>query len=985
MLKILKASAGSGKTYHLAQEYIRLLVGSPRADAYRHVLAVTFTNKATDEMKRRILAELHLLATEPERSPYLPGLVPAVQPTVQALQEKARQQLSGILHDYSAFAVSTIDRFFQQTLRAFSREVGQFASYQVQLDRQALVDESVDRVLDELSEQDKELVEWLTRGVQEELRSHGRFSLEGRLKEMAGSLLELPAGTPPFRREQLLRVQKHCRQVESAYLARVKASAAAALDTLRQLGIAPEDSNRGFLKGLYKFQDPDPHRPLAPPTASFLEKASQPEQWFAKSKDALRLQAQGVLEGPLQDFLSCFGLPYREYMTARTLQGQLYSLGVAGELRKAWVRIQKEKNILSLEDSNTLLRDLIDGTDAPFIYEKLGVRYDHFLLDEFQDTADIQWENFRPLLQNSLAGGNPSLVVGDVKQSIYRWRGSDWALLGGRLEQEFQRAQVARLDSNFRTCREIVAFNNAFFPYAAARLDQLAGQDPQAPDSVSRLYADVDQQVRFRDTAPGSVEVAFTEDQMEEILETLKELRERGGAWSDVAILVRGNADGAAIAALLVREGIPVVSDDSLFVKSSLTVRRLVMRLAPDQEMPGPYHSLTDLAESLLREQRDAHPEVFEAEIPYIQSFMDYLQDWVGTNGNNLGAFLRAWEDAQPKIASPQTGDSVRVMTVHKSKGLEFPFVIFPYAEKVTLYKASARWCSPSVEGTALSQEAGGVYRVNLDSSAAQSLFQADYAREHRLQAIDAINIFYVALTRAQYGLKIIAALPPKSTAEPRNLSQLLYEYLGQPRFSAGAPYPLGQRPRGQEAAETLPLGYPSFPTDEGRRLRFSPEAADYFGPDGRIGPEASRRIRGNVLHGILSQVALPEDLPGAVDAAVRRGELPARQREEVLELLSQRLESVGQRHWFSPGVRSLREAVLLSPDGKEYRPDRVVLHPDGHVDIVDYKFGAPREAYLRQVGRYRELYRRMGYARVDAYLWYLEENQVVTCAKSAQ
>ena len=192
MLKILKASAGSGKTHNLAKEYIRLIIGSNKADAYRHVLAVTFTNKATDEMKRRILKELDILAKQPEKSHYFEEF--SAQFPVARIQERAQQQLSGILHDYSAFAVSTIDRFFQQTLRAFSREIGQFSSYQVQLDREALVTESVDRLLDNLPEEDRGVLEWLTQGVKEDLEQAGRFSLETRLSAIAASLQDLPDG-----------------------------------------------------------------------------------------------------------------------------------------------------------------------------------------------------------------------------------------------------------------------------------------------------------------------------------------------------------------------------------------------------------------------------------------------------------------------------------------------------------------------------------------------------------------------------------------------------------------------------------------------------------------------------------------------------------------------------------------------------------------------------------------------------------------------
>ena len=988
MLKILKASAGSGKTYTLALEYIRLVVSSDKADAYRHVLAVTFTNKATEEMKSRILKELAVLARDPEASPYYEELQKVADK--DTLQRRASAQLSGILHDYSSFAVSTIDRFFQQTLRAFSREIGQYASYQVQLDRKALVDESVDRVLDSLTEEDRPLLDWLTRGVKEDLESGRGLSLESRLQEVGESLQSLPDGQISFPRERLETLHKYCRKLQEAFPRRAEEAAKKVLQVLEDHGVAPEDSNRGFLKALYNYLEPEPRSQVKDLTPAFRNNASDSAKWFAKSKDALRLELEGSLEGPLDAFCALFDQPYKEYRTARIIQGQLYSLGVADELRQAFVQIQKEKNVLSLEDSNTILHGIIDGTETPFIYEKLGVRFEDFLLDEFQDTSRIQWENFSPLLHNADASGFPSLVVGDVKQSIYRWRGSDWDLLGSRLQEEFGIPDkgVQALDNNFRTCRTIVKFNNEFFAFAAEQLDKALGCPV-----VSPLYADVDQKPCFKDPNPGWVEVRFTDEQMEEILSTLRDLEKQGAQWGDVAILVRDNRSGADIAARLIQEEIPVVSDDSLFVKTSVTVRRLVSQMSlcdrPDSpekpsvagflagslevRIPEHFHSLTDLAEALLRDLREADPSRFRAEVPYIQSFMDYLQDWVATGGNNLGAFLRAWEDADPKIASPRTESSVRIMTVHKAKGLEFPFVIFPFAEKVGLYKNTQKWCASGED----------VFYVDLGSGSARTLFEEDYLEESRLQAVDNINVFYVAMTRPKYGLKVIAAPPSQSFLKALsggevsswgNLANLLYAFVGGSDFQVGEPYPFRTLEREADDSKLLETEYPSYPAGTGNRLRFSPEAADYFGEDGSFGPQASRRIRGNVLHRILSDVLVPDDVPAAVEVAVQRGELPSALREETLELLKERLAAVENRGWFTPEARVRREAAILSPDGGEYRPDRVILFPDGSVDIVDYKFGAPEPGYRRQVERYKALYRQMGYVPVRGYLWYFQE-----------
>ena len=840
MITVMKASAGSGKTYNLAREYIRLLLTKKDPQAYRHILAVTFTNKATDEMKRRILEELYVLATKPQDSPYYKEFVKLCG-SPEALQKRASSQLGGILHDYSSFAVSTIDKFFQQTLRAFSREIGQFASYQVELDKAALVEESVDRILDGLTEDDRGLLGWLTENVKAGLENGSRFNLEPPLKDMAKNLKSTDHADAvrrygidedaAYAKEHLKEIQKGCGALADAYVKDVRDAAQAVLDVLERHGVDPAESNRGFLKALYGFRDLGPRDTVGTPTASFLEKAADSSKWFAKSKDRYRVELEGSLEGPLDAFCALFGDRYRQYRTACLIGGQAYTLGIAGELRKAFDAVQKEKNVLSIDDSNTILKDIIDGSDAPFVYEKLGVRFEDFLLDEFQDTSTIQWENFRPLLRNSEAGGFDNLVVGDVKQSIYRWRGSDWHLLDAGVRADFRQGAEQVLDGNYRTCRTIVAFNNAFFPYAAAQLDGLLGGD-----EIRRIYHDVGQQVRFKDPAEGSVDVKFVDDydaEMDEIVASVRAVEAAGGKPGDVAILVRENQGGSEIAARLVSEGIPVVSDDSLFVKSSVTVRRLVSQLslvdAPDSEghasvagylarsmdirIPDHYHSLTDLAESLLRDLRDAAPDTFEAEVPYIQSFMDYLLDWSAAHGNDLSAFLREWADADPKIASPETGSAVRVMTVHKSKGLEFPYVIFPFAEKVTLYKGSSYWCRPDVDGTPLAAFADGVYHVELSGARENTLFAEDYRRERTLQYIDNINVFYVAMTRAKYGLKVIAKTPPQKVLDPvrrgepadwKNLSQVLYGFVGTLDYHAGTMYGFGALKR--EAGPAAPL-----------------------------------------------------------------------------------------------------------------------------------------------------------------------------------
>jgi len=1025
MIKVLKASAGSGKTYTLAREYIRLLLKNRDAAAYRHILAVTFTNKATDEMKRRILDELYVLSTTPASSPYYKDFVDDRElcSGEEDLRKRCAQQLYGILHDYSAFAVSTIDTFFQQTLRAFSREIGQFSSYQVNLDKEALVNESVDRVLSSLTPENKDLVEWLVGGVRDNLRRNSTFTLDSGLKEIAKSLrcndylqaAEKDGGNEDeqWSKDNLDSQRKTLESVISDFEEKMVPNAAkAVLECLKECGVAPEDSNRGFLKALYNYSEKGPvKKPLTP---AFIRNASDSSLWFAKSKDSLRLSCEGILDGPLNAFLAVFDKPFKVYNTAKIILGQLYSLGVAGELKKAFTEIQQEKNMLSLDDSNTILKGIIDGTDTPFVYEKTGVRYDSFLLDEFQDTSDIQWSNFTPLLHNSDSSGGENLIVGDVKQSIYRWRGSDWNLLGSGVKKEFPRSEDDSLKENHRTCAQIVDFNNEFFSFAAGALDGLLGVDRENPESITKIYGDVKQIARFRDSAPGSVDIEFCndrDDEMEHVVSTLRDLHSKGCHWKEIAILVREKDEGGEIASRLVQEQIPVVSDDSLFVKTSVTVRRAVSQLAlvnspitagknrvnsylataMNVHIPDNYHSLVDLAEEILRDLRDSDPDTFNAEIPYIQSFMDYVQDWAGLNGNNLAAFLHDWDEAAPKISSPDGGDAVRIMTIHKAKGLEFPYVLFPYAEMVTLYRSSKYWCAPDVKGTSLEENAKGIYPVLLSGTSENSLFREHYHREFFLQLVDNINVFYVTLTRPKYGLKIIAESPGKDVpqSEWKDFRHILYSFAEGHDYHLGEQYDFNALKR-KEADETpVFAGYPSWPLNpavdqdaqtpptERGRLKFSDDAYDYFGPDGSVGAHASARRRGLVLHKILSSVIVPGDLDDAVDSAVLSGELEPGDREGTLSFLKSEIDGVEQYGWFTDSqARVLNEASILSPDGNSHRPDRVIVRSDGSADIVDYKFGHREERYFRQLRRYVKLFREMGYSPVRAFIWYIRENE---------
>ena len=1034
MIKLLRSSAGSGKTYNLAKTYIRLLLQSDDRYAYRHILAVTFTNKATAEMKNRILKELDRLAHTPEKSPYIKEFAPAFG-GVEKVQRRAAALLKDILHDYSAFSVSTIDKFFQQALRAFARELGQFSSYQIELNKEALVRESADRILESIGsgEASSDIRKWLMECLMDQLGQNGRMSLDFAMESVVKQLksdemrevMELHSLRPEdvFSRNYLKAVRSECAAIQKSFKAKVADAAGKVLEGMKAAGLEYGDFSGSFKIATLEATVADGSKR---PTDGILKNADNPEKWFVKAKQHLVPVAEANMAAPFAALKElCTGKEYLMYNTAGLLAAQVYTLGFALELDREYKALADEKNVVCLDDSNLTLRDIIAGSDAPFIYEKLGVRYQNFLLDEFQDTSTIQWENFKPLLAESDASGGSNLLVGDVKQSIYRWRGGDWTLLNNGVKSQFPAADDSDpLRDNWRSLSEIVEFNNKFFDFAARVLDGKLGGT-----LVQGIYADASQTARADDKARGYVKCTFCEskdEELQQILESIGAAREAGATYGQIAVLVRKNDQGSDVAAFLTDNGIPVISDDSMEVKSSVTVRRLVSLLScMDNEadavnkflakdlgvdLPSSYDSLYSLAEELLRSLRHSNTELFDGEVLYIQSFMDILLDWSSSNGNSLSGFLKYWDGEKPKISSPDGIDAVRIMTIHKSKGLEFPYLIYPFAGEEPLYKATGRWCVPARKDGASELISEGVFNVNLSSKSVGTVFADQYRQEEQMQFVDNINTFYVAMTRAEKVLHTIAVKPSKPGSDFKCFADILYA------FTQTYGTEFGEIPgqAGNDSAikvdttsvmpdligHLLSITFRSWSlrgrmrsTGTGAEVFSSPVMPDLIGH--------LPRLKGIVMHKILSDVTVASDLPAAVDRAVAAGLVEPAQASAYLSLLQSKLEEVKDYHWFDeisplaplgrndkelhPVISSeveksqtvLNEVGIIDSDGGLHRPDRVVIGPDGTVTVIDYKFGEDHPGYAAQVRRYCNLFRSLGYASVRGYLWFVSSSTV--------
>lgn len=941
MIDILKASAGSGKTYRLSGEYVDILLSAERERPYRNVLAVTFTNKATAEMKDRILKQLQKRASDPEY-PY---------------RKKSEEYLLEILHDYTAFSVSTIDAFFQQTLRAFAREVGQFGGYEINLDRELLINEAMDRLLDSLAPEQTELVSWMRDNAMEQISRGEKVDVSSSLYKIGKLYKESEiTDTAQYDKKTLAKTRKECWQIIRDFEARYK----------RNLYMINTDSlSKTALRSLNtikcKFEKTGE---LAVPTAANL---------------------CNEISGT--DFSNLFYSPcgawsdeYKSYNTALIVKDLIYGLGVIREFDKQYNNLLTEKGVLSLDDSDKLLQKIIDGSDAPFIYEKIGVKYFNYLLDEFQDTSTIQWGNMQPLLDQSNAWGQHSLVVGDVKQSIYRWRKGDWRLLGYKLKQHFgEQAEEIPMRENWRSAKTILDFCNGFF----TRVRDSLGLEKD-------IFDGFDPSKKSGETQTGFVRVEFCEGnaQLQKVLESIMDARSSGANWADITVLVQTNSQGTSVADFLVKNDIPVVSNDSLYVSSSLIVRKLVDRLSDAGEY-GTYHSLVDLCEEHLRGLKLEYPDSYAGETLFIQAFMDDLLNWTKTNGNNLLYYLKYYRNKKIAISTPEQSDAVEVMTIHKSKGLESPYIIFPFVNKVEFCKYE-----PPHEVICWCDYKGVKYPVKMKKNMEHTFFDKESAKENRSQLIDNFNLMYVALTRAEKSLHLISAeltTAGKQRAESgmglhcSNFAELLYAYCNKSSdYKLGEPFDFNLARQIEERKEfdtqtpqrALPFSaiYESIPL--GGRLKPSREAFDFFSDNGAVPDSESPRRKGIVLHSILSDVSSSDDLYAAVENAVLAGSISSEEAKDYEAFLEERIKRHPQ--WFDIASDSRNEISIIGEDGEFHRPDRVIADSQGNITVIDYKFGVKTSRYREQVKKYMQLYKGMGYRNVKGFLWYVNEDETI-------
>ena len=826
-LTVYKASAGSGKTFTLATEYIRLIVENPTN--YRNILAVTFTNKATEEMKMRILSQLYgIWKGLPESDNYLQVIVEKTVYAPKLIRERAGQGLSNLLHNYNYFRVETIDTFFQSVLRNMARELDLTTNLKIGLNDVQVEELAVDQLIADLSTTDV-MLQWILKYIMESISDEKSWNVISQIKRFGRTIFNNEYKEVSQALEQKMeekgffeRYTTQLREIRKAAEERMILIGESFFDTLEGEGLSIDDlsnKNRGIAGFFLKLQkgvfDPSIEN------ATVANCLGNPEKWCAKThpqRDFILSLAEGVLGDILRYAVEERSRQWKLYKSADLTLRHLNQLRLLGSIEKKVRELNENNNRFLLSDTQQLLHALIEGSDSPFIFEKIGTQLEHVMIDEFQDTSTVQWQNFRVLLDEAMSHeGGSNLIVGDVKQSIYRWRSGDWRLLND-IEQQFRQQQIETipLKKNYRSERNVITFNNHFFSHAA-ELEYQEQQElnPEEAEQLKRAYADVVQEIPEGREATGEVSVTLlpAEDYqmitLQQVADTISELTERGIPQREIAILVRVNNQIPVIAQYFLEQmpEVKIVSDEAFRLDASVAVNLLVSTLrllthpddlltqaaivklyhidilkeqTEDNELLLRTNDLNQLLPEAFRTQREiliTMPlyelaerlyAIFELErlneqSAYVFAFYDQLASYVNENTADIDSFLAAWDESLcGKTIQSEETNGVRILSIHKSKGLEYNYVICPFCDwQLEKQSGNFLWCQPKEEPFSDLPIAPVDYSKN---QMLGTIYEEDYLHEHLQNTVDNLNLLYVAFTRAKEGLYVFGKRGAKAS-----------------------------------------------------------------------------------------------------------------------------------------------------------------------------------------------------------------------------
>lgn len=1064
VLHIYRASAGSGKTFTLTRRYLEKALADPQH--FSRIAALTFTNKATAEMKARIFGTLNQLARGAEKQ-HMQYLSDTLKLTPAEITVRADLLRRFILAEYKDFTVTTLDKFFQRILRSFAREINVDTGYEPELDYGKVMDEIVNDITEELKP-GMPLTEWISEYLIDKLEEGKSRDFRAVIKGLGMKIfdeefraiaheLEKLGDTYGTLRDFRNAIREHKTRLEKE----ISDTAVNALKLMERYDLLPEDFKGGGnspFKKFYRWAEGEIVFDTPTPSPTFIKLLDSPDNWYTKTsqkKDAIQeAHDRGLLDAVAQivRFYQEKETMYRSLLAASK---NLFVFGIFSELVKRLEIYREENNILLLSDAVDLLRNLTGMDDASFVYEKTGTRYDYYLLDEFQDTSGFQWDCTAPLVHNTLSEGHDNLLVGDPKQSIYRWRGGNRELINSEVPKQFPNHRIHQLTTNYRSRRNIIGFNNSVFSllpeFIFMNLQQEFGHRPEVDEGLNLLratYADVVQQwsgkhdgghvnVRFFDKTDNDDETE-TPAVDEALVNTVKAMQDRGFRAKDIAVLVRKNAEAKLAADILQAEKwkhpdshyvFDIISDEASYLENSsalcLLIHAVQFLLTPTDAVNNSslllelntIQPLSVSREELLLAARDADqtrellPEAFAAhgtellrkapgplfdtlirifglhersdEFSYLAAFRDLVTEFSVGREPDLQSFLFFWHDKgrTRSVKAPDDAEAIRIMTFHKCKGLEFEAVIIPFFSENTDHRHTHSvplWVRSELEPFSNLP----YFPVDYGSGLKQTFFAESYFRERMEVVSDALNLAYVAFTRAKTELHIFTQTPGDKDRPTANLGFALHhlafnrppvpqgeafahiypERDGETMLTAGMPQPF-EREENEErgGAEKVWLpSYPSTDTDERLKLRIRENPAFY----------SAERRKGILLHFILGELRHEDDTENLIDRLAASGQLTEDDKNITLEGIRSLLSHADVKRLFSPWAHVKTETALITAGGHLRIPDRIAILPDGVV-VGDFKTGKKEPEHAKQVREYMQLLQGMGHQNVTGILLY--------------
>lgn len=1040
---VYRSSAGSGKTFTLVKEYLVLVLSRP--DEFRNILAITFTNKATSEMKSRIMVTLNYLA-------YFPESKKAMEMRAELLREeslrnvdirqRAQDVLTRILHHYSEFNVSTIDSFVHRIVRSFAFDLNLPGNFLVSLDKETLIDEALSLMLDNLKDGEK-LTGLLVSFIEKKVEQEERYGIYSSLKN-TGSVLFNESEYEKALSLNSITIDDFQLIIKKLYLIRqrfelqlVELGERFIIITKRyglQEEHAPYKSSSyfGYFSRLAR-GDFKTIRPGTRVSDQFLN-----GKWFS-AKVALPQQDElaDQLTQLSNDLLQVVERHANAYDISGLVLDQIFETAVLAHISTAIQRISKEKNQVHLSEFNRKISSVVLNEPVPFVYSRVGVKYRHFLLDEFQDTSLIQWQNLLPLVHNALSTaefGRPStcLVVGDEKQSIYRWRGGEVEQFHAlpnvykrpdlpwfdEAESQLSDAYLAKaLTVNYRSLSRIVDFNNTVFRSIVKSLSD---------EKISGFYSDLEQQTpNGREGGYIRIEVTTSEDSnvselrkdaTDKAVESIKVMLESGWQANRIAVLCRTNSECSMISAGLYESSIPVMSTESLLVSSSQEVSCIVSALYllayPGEEIykasylilksiihsaeglnsddsqiepfslfcynhfgryPDGYYSLPlyDLVEQLIR---DVIP--LSAYNVYLQFFLDAVLEYQKSDNEGIAGFL-AWWDKTSKTKSvyvPDGADAVQVMTIHKAKGLDFDVIVMPYllSQRKSGMKSTYDWINPGFPEIEELQTA----RVKLKDGMPEPI-QSLYQEESEKLLLDDLNLLYVALTRACKRI-ILFVSSTEANSSSKGMAELLrmglqdaFQFLDE---NGVFEYGVDNLKLIEKVGIVEPISAMTPAMQPGWHDRVVIGRPSIV----RSAEKASKAVEeGLMIHDLFASVLHANDLEIVLERELKRGVVTQEKADYFRGLFTEMMGNHEIASLFENQERILTEATLLLPGGVRLRPDRVILG-DNKAIVVDYKSGEPHEEHHEQVRKYKDALKQTGIPVVDGYLLYLSGSPIL-------